>query len=132
MGPRETPLNWRDTVVPMLGLFGSMGTLVCCVLPLVFVSLGMGAALIGLVSAAPWLVWLSAHKAWVFGLSGLMLAISWATVWRQRHVPCPADRRLALACRRLRLVTWVLVTLASVLWTLGFGVAFVLPQVLFG
>ncbi len=44
---RQETLNWRDTLMPMLGLFTSMGTLVCCVLPLVFVSLGMGAALVG-------------------------------------------------------------------------------------
>lgn len=128
---RQNNLNWHDTVVPMLGLFSSLGTLVCCVLPLVFVSLGMGAALVGLVSAAPWLVWLSAHKAWVFALSATMLAISWYSVWRQRYVPCPADRRLALACQRLRTFSWWMVITATTLWCLGFTVAIVLPRLLF-
>lgn len=128
---RQETLNWRDTVMPMLGLFSSMGTLVCCVLPLVFVSLGMGAALVGLVSAAPWLVWLSAHKYGVFALSAVMLAVSWYSVWRQRYVPCPADKRLALACQRLRGFSWWMVGIATALWVTGFMVAIVLPRVMF-
>lgn len=128
---RQNFLNWRDTVMPMLGLFTSLGTLVCCVLPLVFVSLGMGAALVGLVSAAPWLVWLSAHKIWVFCLSGLMLVVSWYSIWRQRYVPCPADKRLALACNRLRVFSWWMVGIAMTLWLTGFTVAIVLPRILF-
>lgn len=127
---RQETLNWRDTVMPMLGLFSSMGTLVCCVLPLVFVSLGMGAALVGLVSAAPWLVWLSAHKVGVFALSALMLAVSWYAVWRQKYVPCPADRKLALACQRLRVFSWWMVVVATSLYALGFGVAVVLPRLM--
>lgn len=127
---RSTFLSWRDTLMPMLGLFTSLGTLVCCVLPLIFVSLGMGAALVGLVSAAPWLVWLSAHKQAVFALSGLMVLLSWFAVYRQRNVPCPADRRLAQACSRLRTVSWWLVGFATVVWVTGFTVAIVLPRFL--
>lgn len=123
--------SWRDTVVPTLGLLTSMGTLVCCVLPLVFVSLGMGAALVGLVSFAPWLVALSAHKGIVFTVAGIMLALSWVAVWRQRYAACPADRRLAAACKRLRIVGWVMVTVATALWLTGFTVAIVLPKLLF-
>lgn len=128
---RTDNLNWRDTLMPMLGLFTSMGTLVCCVLPLVFVSLGMGAALVGLVSAAPWLVWLSAHKIWVFGISGLMIGVSWYSVWRQKYIPCPADKRLALACQRLRVFSWFMVGISTALWAIGFIVAIVLPKILF-
>ncbi|HEX2858854.1 MAG TPA: hypothetical protein VHP58_01455 [Alphaproteobacteria bacterium] len=128
---RQESLGWRDTVMPMLGLFSSLGTLVCCVLPLVFVSLGMGAALVGLVSAAPWLVWLSAHKVWVFVLSALMLSLSWFAVWRQRYVPCPSDRRLALACQRLRTFSWWMVGIATGLYVLGFTVAIILPKIIF-
>ena len=123
-------LGWRDTLMPMLGLFSSVGTLVRCVLPLVLVSLGMGAALVGLVSAAPWLVWLSAHKYGVFTISGIMLMLSWVTVWRQKYVPCPADQRLARACRRLRVFSLGMVIVATVLYLIGFTVALVLPRLM--
>ena len=48
-------------------LFTSVATLVCCVLPAVLVSIGAGAAVVGLVTAFPQLVWLSERKVLVFG-----------------------------------------------------------------
>jgi hypothetical protein len=65
------------------------GPLVCCVLPAVMVALGAGAALAGLVTAVPQLVWLSEHKPLVFGLAGTMLAISGAMLWRARGISLP-------------------------------------------
>ena len=55
-------------------LLASSATLVCCVLPAVLVALGAGAALAGLVTAVPQLVWLSEHKALVFGGAAALLA----------------------------------------------------------
>ena len=93
----------------MLALLTAGGTLVCCVLPAAMVALGAGAALAGLVSAVPQLVWLSAHKGWVFGVAGLALAGSGLLLLRARRAPCPADPALARACTRLRIAsqwTW--------------------------
>lgn len=99
--PIQAPLR-RNAGVALLTLLASTGTLICCVLPAVMVSLGAGAALAGLVTAVPQLVWLSAHKALVFGVAGGMLLLSGGLLLRARAMPCPADARLAQACRRLR------------------------------
>ncbi len=51
----------------------------CCALPITLVALGLGSVVATLVSTAPWLVALSAHKGWVFLLAGgLLLANYWA------------------------------------------------------
>src|SRR3990170_2333314 len=65
--------------------------LVCafCAQPAVMVALGAGAALAGLVTAVPQLIWLSEHKAAVFGLAFVMLGLSGALLWRARRLPCP-------------------------------------------
>lgn len=52
-------------------VLASSATLICCVLPAVLVSLGAGAAMVGLVAAFPQLVWLSEHKAGVFAVAAL-------------------------------------------------------------
>lgn len=83
-------------------LLASAGTLVCCVLPAVMVSLGAGAALAGLVSAVPQLIWLSERKGLVFTVASLALLVAGALLWQARHAPCPADPALAKACGRLR------------------------------
>ena len=83
-------------------LLASAATLVCCVLPAVLVSLGAGAVLVSLVSSFPQLIWLSEHKALVFGIAGLALAISGAMIWFARRLPCPTEPTAARACTRLR------------------------------
>lgn len=124
----DAPLR-RNLGVALLTLLASSGTLVCCVLPAVMVALGAGAALAGLVTAVPQLVWLSEHKAGVFGLAFAMLAVSGALLWRARRLPCPADPRLAAACARLRTLSAWLWWLALASSLAGAVFAFVLPVV---
>ena len=110
-----------------LSLLASGGTLVCCALPALLVSLGLGAALAGLVSAAPALVWLSEYKAPVFGVAALLLAGSGALQWHLRSAPCPIDPVLRQACLRTRRWSrWVWVA-AVVLFAVGAFFAFVAP-----
>jgi hypothetical protein len=108
-------------------LRASSATLVCCVLPAVLVSLGAGAALVGLVSAVPQLIWLSEHKPLVFGSAGTLLLVSGVALWHGRNLPCPTDPGAARACRRLRLTSMLLYGLALASFALGVAFAFVIP-----
>jgi hypothetical protein len=105
----------------------SGSTLICCALPALLVALGAGAALAGLVSAVPQLVWLSAHKAWVFGGAGAALAVAGWVQWRARSLPCPADPRLARACVRTRRFAAVTYFAALAIFLVGAAFAFLLP-----
>jgi hypothetical protein len=108
-------------------LLATTGTLLCCVLPAVLVSIGAGAALIGLVSTFPQLVWLSEHKAWVFGGAALLLAASGVAIGRARRLPCPADPAAARACTLLRRVSAIVYCMALGCFAVGALFAFVLP-----
>ena len=125
----NAPLR-RNLGISALALLASGGTLVCCVLPAVMVALGAGAALAGLVTAVPQLIWLSEHKALVFGIASLMLALSGGMLWRARSLPCPADPAAAVACRRLRTASVLLWGAALVAVAAGAAFAFVLPLLL--
>jgi hypothetical protein len=118
----------RNACLTFVALLASTGTLLCCVLPAVMVALGAGAALAGLVSAVPQLVWMSAHKGLVFGLAGTLLAAAGAALWRARRIPCPADPSLAKACARLRRLSASLYVVAVAAFVLGSMFAFVLPR----
>ncbi|QSX79557.1 hypothetical protein [Agrilutibacter solisilvae] len=122
----RSPLR-RNFSAALLTLLASGGTLVCCVLPAVMVALGAGAALAGLVTAVPQLVWLSEHKALVFGVAGAALLFSGWMLRRARGLPCPADPALASACTRLRRTSVVLWCAAAACTALGAVFAFVLP-----
>jgi len=122
----NAPLR-RNAGLAALALLASSGTLVCCVLPAVMVALGAGAALAGLVTAVPQLVWLSEHKALVFGIAAALLVVAGVVLWRARRLPCPVEAEQARACMRLRRWSAVLYATALLAFALGATFAFVLP-----
>ena len=117
----------RNTGLAVGALLASSATLLCCVLPAVLVALGAGAALAGLVTAVPQLIWLSEHKPLVFGAAGALLTISGIALWIGRCAPCPADPNLARSCRRLRRLSAIIYALAVIIFVVGAMFAFVLP-----
>jgi hypothetical protein len=108
-------------------LLASSATLVCCVLPAVLVAIGAGAALAGLVTAVPQLIWLSEHKPLVFSVAAALLALSGIAIWVGGRAPCPVDPDLARSCQRLRRISAVVYALASASFLLGGTFAFLLP-----
>ncbi len=125
-GAPAAPLR-RNTWLAFAALLGSSGTLVCCVLPAVMVALGAGAALAGLVTAVPQLVWLSERKLLVFGVAGVLLLVAGVALWRARTLPCPTDAALARACNRLRRVSNALYVVAAIAFVVAATFAFALP-----
>lgn len=128
---RSEPFSWRDTAAPTLALFGSAATLVCCALPALFVSIGMGAAVAGLVSAVPQITWLSANKPLVFGGAGALIALAAFMQWRARNAPCPTDPAAARACQRLRTISAWTLGVAVVAWAVGAFFAFFAADLFF-
>jgi hypothetical protein len=122
----NAPLR-RSSYLAFTALLTSSGTLVCCVLPAIMVALGAGATLAGIVSAIPQLVWLSEHKALVFGLAAVALTVAGTSIWRARMLPCPSDPVAARACVRLRRFSAMLYALAALVFCIGVAFAFVLP-----
>jgi hypothetical protein len=117
----------RNVGVAFGTLLASTTTLLCCVLPAVLVSVGAGAVLVGLVSAFPQLIWLSEHKALVFGIAGVLLAISGVMIWHARRLPCPVDPVAARSCTRLRRLSAWLYGVSLAAFAAGAAFAFLLP-----
>lgn len=119
----------RDGVVNYLTLFGSMSTLICCALPALLVSLGLGAVMAGLASNVPGLIWVSENKTVVFTIAGLMLAGNGLFIWVNRNAPCPIDPKLRDVCIRGRKTSKYLYFLSLGVYLLGFTFAYILPSI---
>jgi hypothetical protein len=125
----------RDLAAPLrqgawsawASLAAASGTLVCCALPALLVMLGAGAALVGLVSVFPQIVWLSEHKTLVFGAAAAAMTIAGWTQWRNRSAPCPTDPALRDACLRTRRWSARVYALSLLFLALGAWFAFVQP-----
>jgi hypothetical protein len=108
-------------------LAASTGTLVCCALPALLVAIGAGAALAGLVSVFPQIVWLSEHKELVFSAALVVMAAAGWMQWRNRSAPCPTDPALRDACLRTRRLSARVFGVSLLFLALGAWFAFVQP-----
>ncbi len=113
---KQTGLSW-------LTLFASGGTLICCALPIILVTLGLGATVAAFTSSFPLLVTIAQHKAWVFAGSGALLLVSGWLMYRAGRA-CPADPELGRLCDQTqvwnRRIYWSSITL----WGVGFFAAY--------
>ncbi|MEO1151801.1 MAG: hypothetical protein AAFW83_12560 [Pseudomonadota bacterium] len=114
----------RETAAPVLALFTSASTLLCCALPALLISLGAGAVMAGLATAVPGYIWLTAHKGVLFLVGGAMLLAAYAARWATRNAPCPADPRQAKACGRLRQWGGAILIAATCAYAIGGFFAF--------
>lgn len=111
----------------LASLFASTSTLICCALPALFVSLGAGAALAGIVSNVPQLIWVSENKPLVFGIAAVLLVLAGIMQWRARYMPCPADPALAAACARARKNSLRVYLVSVGIFAIGAWFAFAAP-----
>ncbi len=113
-----------NKLITFLTLFSSTGTLICCALPALLVSLGMGAVLAGIAGNVPGLIWISENKLGVFVFSGIMLAANGILLWINRNAPCPLDPKLRQACVSGRTFSKRVYFLSMAVFGVGFYFAF--------
>lgn len=131
MNTDQKPSIRSQVILPSLSLFTSLGTLLCCALPALLVTVGMGAALAGLISTAPWITAISEYKVTLFFVAGLLITIATLMQWRARNAPCPADPIKALACYRLRMISWIILGVSISVYLIGFFFAFIAIHIFF-
>lgn len=122
---------YKQTIAPILSLFTSLGTLICCALPALLVTIGMGATLAGFVSATPWITTISNYKEYVFIGAGVMLILSIYLQWQGRYAPCPANLAKAKACSQLKKVSWLILGFSILIYTIGFFFAFLAADIFY-
>lgn len=118
-------------IINFFALFSSFSTLLCCALPTLFVTIGMGATVAGLVGTFPQIVWLSERKVYLFLFCGAMLLLSGYLQWRARNEPCPIDPVLAQACKSSRGWTLKIYLVSLFIFLVGVFFAYLAPILFF-
>lgn len=109
-------------------LFTSLGTLLCCAIPSALVLLGFGAVLASFLGNFPQLIWLSENKGLVFGLSFLMLGLSFIAQKYAQAQFCPIDKNEE--CESTKKWSKPVFLLSLVINGIGVFYAFILPELL--
>lgn len=99
--------KYKATIMPFLGLFTSLSTIFCCALPIILVTLGMGAVFASLTNHFPAIIWVAEHVLEIFILTAILLLISGYLIFIKPQ-SCPSDQKLAQACRKTKKINqWV-------------------------
>ena len=117
-------------LVSFLTLFTSASTLICCALPALFVTLGFGAAFAGFAGNMPGLIWLSEHKAYLFGIGAVLLLAGGLLRRHSQQMSCPTDPKLAEACAETKDWSGWIYWSSVVLYGIGFFFAYVAPHLM--
>ena len=123
--------KFSQLIYPFLSLFTSLGTLICCALPALLISLGMGASLITILSTFQWIVVLSKYKIYIFLTAGILLMISFFLFWQGRNAPCPSDPFQARICSRLRFTNLIMIIISLTTFIIGFFFSFIAEKLFF-
>ena len=92
---------------------------ICCALPILLVSFGMGAVVAAMASNVPFLITLSLYKTWVFISSGLLLLFGGWLLFRPGRA-CPTDPELAELCDKAYKWNCRLYWASVFIWCIGF------------
>ncbi len=115
---QTTPRKWAWVV-----LFTSSTALVCCALPILLVSLGLGAVSASLFANLPILITLAQYKAWMFTGSGAVLMLTGWLLFRPGRA-CPTNPILAEQCDRAHRWNTRFFWASLVIWALGLAAAY--------
>jgi len=124
---KETNTLRSNKLANYLALFTSTGTIFCCALPALLVSIGAGAALSSLISIFPQLIIFSIYIIPIFIGASMMLIIYGIIQYRTRSLPCPADKKKAYACMQTRKVSMIIYFTSVGIFIIGLLFAFIIP-----
>lgn len=117
--------NYTEVSLTWLTLFTTTGTLVCCAIPIILVTLGMGATVASMVSFLPFLTTLSEYKIWVFLISGVLLILSAWMLYRPKH-RCPTEPAIGELCRKTNVWNRRVYWFSVIIWCIGFFASFLI------
>ena len=108
-----------------LALFIASGTLLCCALPILLVTLGFGAVVASLNYNIPGLIFLAEHKVWTLAAAALVLVVLAWVIWRPNQ-RCPIDPILAALCEKSKRWNKRIFWLSVMFWFVGFSSSYLL------
>ena len=124
---KDEDLIKSNKLVNYLSLFTSSGTIICCALPALLVSMGAGAVLSSFIAVFPQLVILSIYKIPIFTGAFIMLIIAGILQYYSRGLPCPTDKKQAYACVQTRKVSMIIYFTSVGIFIIGLLFAFIIP-----
>ena len=124
--------NMLKRVITFISLFGSLGTLFCCALPVTLVTLGMGATFASLTANVPQVIWLTQYKEALFIVTGVLLIVSYLMIKQSQKLACPVDVDQRSVCKESKTVTYNIFWFSVAIYIIGLLFSYIVPKVFYG
>lgn len=115
----------KESLLPFFGLFTSISTILCCALPIILVTLGMGAVFASLTASFPFITWLAEKSIYLFAIATILLLIGGYFIFIKPG-SCPADKKLAEMCNKTKKFNKIIWWLSVIILTISFFFKYIL------
>jgi len=115
----------KEYLLPFFALFASISTILCCGLPIILVSLGMGAVFANLTASFTFITWLTERSIYLFAIAIILLLIGWYFIFIKAQT-CPLDKKLAEICRRSKKFNKIIWWISVVILVISFFFKYIL------
>ena len=112
-------------IIPFLSLFTSLSTIFCCALPIILVTLGMGAVFASLTQHFPAIIWAAEHAKEIFILATTLLLISGYLIFIKPQ-SCPTEKKLAQACIKTKKINQWIWSISVIILTISLFFKYIL------
>ena len=115
----------KESLLPFFGLFTSISTILCCALPIILVTLGMGAVFASLTASFPFITWLAEKSIYLFVIATILLLIGGYFIFIKPQ-SCPADKKLAEMCNKTKTFNKIIWSLSVMILAISFFFKYIL------
>ncbi|MDA9818072.1 hypothetical protein N9C35_03435 [Flavobacteriaceae bacterium] len=115
----------KESLLPFFGLFTSISTILCCALPIILVTLGMGAVFASLTASFPFIIWLAERSTYLFFIAAIILLIGGYFIFAKLQF-CPVDKELAKICNKTKKFNKIIWWLSVIILVISFFFKYIL------
>lgn len=115
----------KESLLPFFGLFASISTILCCALPIILVTFGMGAVFASLTVTFPFITWLAERSIYLFVIATILLLIGGYFIFIKPG-SCPANQNLAEICSKAKKFNKIIWWLSVIILLISFFFKYIL------
>lgn len=119
----------KESLLPFLGLFTSISTILCCALPIILVTLGMGAVFASLTTNFPFITWLAERSVYLFFIATILILISGYFIFIKPQT-CPTDKKLAKICNKTKIINKIIWFVSVIILVISFFLKYILIKLI--
>lgn len=120
--------TYKESALAIVTLVATSGALFFCTLPILLVSLGVGATVATVATKVHLMLFLGEYKFWIFLTTGALLLLS-DVLTRRKSIEYPNDPEAEKISRKLTKLNQILFWISACIWSVSFFAAYLMVPI---